>query len=564
MSPSIGRRLVSAVAVFCLMATFTTACRSDDPSNVVGEATAKIQAGSATTLTAAGITVTVPDGGAAEGPTVKLTVTEGVESPLLAEGLDALGPSVTVDVPGGLIQPATVTFPAPPGVDDESVIPVVAWQDGVGEWRWVPTTYDASQGTVSATVDHFSFGFLGGIDVKKWVSDRWDSFRNFITGRAGAAQPRCGDEAAARANGVQVTSDRGDRVKWCFGVENGRRVLKVTNNTRTYLQITYPETWRVADGASVSLDFDTVARALGAAVSKPSGTAARIVDGGDTLTLIVPDGASGRVTVESSVVAWTVSAIFFGAETYALVARAAGSTLGTAARNAVDRLAVLLGATSEATPEVRALSECLKGMRGLVTLETADTAWETLKFAWKCVPELMKSQLQDVRIFAAGVVLSMVGTAVGAILTAAHLLVTGARDLWDHIASLGGRSDAIYDIVIDDPAAVLNAYVGKYEWSCGDGYIGIEIGPDRTGRMESWTFKEGTMESRLEVLAIRLVLKQGTPTIVVDRVIQPGYGTSTPVGTEYTVQLIDGGKALRMNDFFTPIPREGLWMEYPC
>jgi len=555
---------VSALAAFCLVATFTVACRRDDTSHVLGEATAEIQAGSATTLTAAGITVTVPDGAVAAGTTVKLTVAEGVESPLLAEGLAALGPRVTVDVPGGLTQPATVTFPAPPGVDDESVIPVVAWQDGAGDWRWVPTTYDASQGTVSATVDHFSFGFLGGIDVKKWVSDRWNSFRNFITGRAGAAQPRCGDEAAARAGGVQVTSDSGDRVKWCFGVENGRRVLKITNNTRTYLQITYPETWHVADGASISLDVDTVARAFGAVVAKPRGTAARIVDGGDTLTLIVPDGASGRVTAESSVIAWTFSAILFGAETYALVARAAGSTLGTAAKNAVDRLAVLLGATSEATSEVKALSECLKGMGGLVTLETADTAWDTLKFAWQCVPQLMKSQLEDVRIFAAGVVLSMVGTAVGAILAAAHLLVTGARDLWDHIASLGGRSDAIYDIVIDDPAAVLNSYVGKYGWACGDGYIGIEIGSDRTGRMEYWTFKEGTMDSRLEILGIRLVLKQGTPTIVVDRVIQPGYGTPTPVGTEYTVQLIDGGKALRMGDFFTPIPREGLWMEYPC
>jgi hypothetical protein len=521
-------------------------------------------AGSETTLVAAGVAVTLPDGAAAAGTTAKLTVTEGVESPLLAEGLDALGPTVAVEVPGGLAQPAVVTFPAPAGVADQSVVPVVAWQDGTGDWRWVPTSYEAVQNTVSATVDHFSLGFLGGIDVKKWASDRWNSFRNFITGRAGAPQPRCGDEAAARAGGVQVTSDSGDRVKWCFGVEQGRRVLKVTNNTRTYLQITYPQTWRVVDGASISFDTDTIARALGAAVSKPRGTAARIVDGGHTLTLIVPDGASGRVTAESSVVAWLVSAIFFGAETYAAVARAAGSTLGNAARSAVDRLAVLLGATGEVTPEVKALSECLKGMRGLVRLDTADTAWEILKFAWKCVPELMKSQLQDVPIFAAGVVLSMVGTAVGAILTAVHLLVTGARDVWDHIASLGGRSDAIYDIVINDPAAALSAYVGKYSWGCGDGHVLVEIGPDLTGRMEFRTFKEGTMESRLEILAVRLLLKQGTPTIVVDGVIQQGYRTPTPIGTEYAVQLIDGGNALRLGDFFAPVPREGHWMDYPC
>ncbi|MFE9959224.1 hypothetical protein [Micromonospora sp. NPDC005299] len=446
-----------------LVATLVAACTG---RKAVGEDTARVHAGSPTVLTAAGVTVTLPGGAAAEGTTAKLTVSDGGDLPELPDSIRAIGHSVSVEVPGGIAKPATVVFPAPAGSVDRSLHQVVVWQDNVGGWGWVPTTYDAGQRTVSAEVDHFSRGFLGGIDVKKWANDRWNSFHDYITGRAGVAQPQCGDEAAAHAGGVKVTSGSGDRVKWCFGIEDGRRVLKIANNTRTYLQMTYPAGWRVIDGASVSFDAGTAARAIGAAVSVPRGTAARIVDGGGTLTLTVPAGASGRVTTETSVVAWLISAIAFGFETYAAVAEAAGSTLGKAAKSAADRFAVLLGATGQATPEIAVFKSCLKGAKGLVKLDSAEVAWDVLEFAWDCVPVYMKSQLEDVQIFAAGVILSMIGAVVDAILTAVHLLVTGGRDLWDHIASLGGKSDVVYHIVIAGPStsepatsAALVAYI---------------------------------------------------------------------------------------------------------
>ncbi|MFF5182154.1 hypothetical protein ACFY2Q_29470 [Micromonospora sp. NPDC000316] len=85
------------------------------------------------------------------------------------------------------------------------------------------------------------------------------------------AQPKCGDEAAARTEGVQVTSDGEDRVKWCFGVQDGRRVLKVANNTRAYLQISYPSGWKVVNGSATSFSTGTVARALGMTAAVPSG-----------------------------------------------------------------------------------------------------------------------------------------------------------------------------------------------------------------------------------------------------------------------------------------------------
>ncbi|GAA0404013.1 hypothetical protein GCM10009541_54010 [Micromonospora gifhornensis] len=483
---SAGSRLVVLVAATSLVATLAVGCTGREAPKAVGEHTAQAHAGSPTVLSVAGVTVRLPEGAVVEGTAAKLTVSDADGLPEVPDGISVIGHSVSVEVPGGIAKPATVTFPASAEIADQSLHPVVVWQDSAGGWRWAPTTYDVDQRTVSAEVDHFSLGFLGGIDVKKWASDRWNSFRNYITGRAGVAQPRCGDEAAARTGGIEVTSGSGDRVKWCFGIHSGRRVLKIANNTRTYLQMTYPASWKVIDGASVSFDAGTAARAIGAAVSIPRGTAARIVDGGDTLTLAVPAGASGRVTTETSVVAWLVSGIAFGIETYAAVAKAAGSTLEKEAKSAVDRFAVLLGATGQAASELDVLKSCLKGGKGLLKLDSAKVAWDVLELAWGCVPAYMKSQLEDVKIFAVGVILSMVGSLVGAILTAVHLLVTGARDLWDHIASLGGKSDAIYNITIADPSvsepmtsAALVAYIKAGKKANTSAYAEGAYGPDQ-------------------------------------------------------------------------------------
>jgi len=116
---------------------------------------------------------------------------------------------------------------------------------------------------VTAQTTHFSSGFLVLLDKPGTAKDLSEYFTNYITGRSGVKQPGCGDERSPRDAGVKVTSDRGDRVLWCFGQEDGRRVLKVSNNTRTFAEVTYPSRWKVLDAFSVSLDTDTIARYFG-------------------------------------------------------------------------------------------------------------------------------------------------------------------------------------------------------------------------------------------------------------------------------------------------------------
>lgn len=256
-----------------------------------------------------------------------------------------------------------------------------------------------------------------------------------------------------------MTSDSGDRVKWCLGVENKRTVAKISNNTRTYMEIIYPDRWKVVDGMSLSLSTDTVARAVGMTLPNPRGTASRIVDGGDTLTLAIPDGASGKISTEISLVAWTVTAFVLAGEVYSGVAGAANSALGVAAKGKADRLATLLGAETEVS-QFEALKECTWAASDETEMSSS-AAVDAFKVAVKCVPAIMKNQLEDVEVFAAGTILAMVGTAISLIATAANLLVTAIREFYDELASLGGKSDAFYDIFIRRPAeAVLPAVAG--------------------------------------------------------------------------------------------------------
>ncbi|WP_344513801.1 hypothetical protein [Dactylosporangium maewongense] len=446
------RRVLAAVVAVIVVVAPTTACSGrKKPAPPAAQVSAQVKAGAATTLSVADVQVVLPDGAAKDGVVAKLAV--GGEAPAAPDGMTVAGPAVAVDLPGGLTQPATVTFQAPAAVKDGTLTPVVVWQDAAGDWRWVPTTYTAGESGISATVDHFSGGFLGGLDIKKWIKDRGEDFKNYITGRSGVAQPRCGDEKAARPAGVEVTSDGGDRVKWCFGVDNGRRVVRIANNSRTFMQIAYPSAWKVVDGQSHGFSTDSAARALGMLAVTPKGTASRIVDGGDTLTLEVPENSTGRVTAEMSILAWAISAIVFGIQVYYAVVKAASDTLAKAAKGTIDRLFLLLGGTANAEP-IDGLIECTKAVSDLTEMNETN-ALDVTKAVWGCLPGIMKAQLKDVKVFAAGVLLNMVGTAVGLILTGINLLVTGLRELWDQFAGFGGKSDPVYDVVIRLKAATV-------------------------------------------------------------------------------------------------------------
>jgi len=78
---------------------------------------------------------------------------------------------------------------------------------------------------------------------------------------AEARPPTCSGESAARGDGYSITSSAKNTVFWCFGIENGRRVLKVVNNRRYPLAVAHPSL-SVVDAGPVHFDLSNLSRAV--------------------------------------------------------------------------------------------------------------------------------------------------------------------------------------------------------------------------------------------------------------------------------------------------------------
>ncbi|WP_104526040.1 hypothetical protein [Blastococcus atacamensis] len=474
-----GNRYALRVATALLNAVLLAGCTQAAPEVEREEvAAARATAGEPTTVQVGGIRVTVPADGVPAGSTLQVEARDVPAGELPAHLVAAGDSAAVVELDGGaLSQPATVSFPVPEDAVDADFFPVVVWEDGEGGWRWLPAEYTPGDATITASTDHFSWGFLGKIDVKKWAADRKDDAVGFLSGRAGVEQPRCGDEDAARADGTEVASDAGDSVKWCVGVERGQRIMRIANNRRTFTQVTYPSGWKVAESSDPSVSLEALNHAFStgaAAVSAPRGMSVRVISGGDTLTLVVTPGSSGTVLAEVSFFGWALSALQFGVETYAAVASAASQTAGKAATNAWDEImaAIRSGADTAVGDDYQAAFAACSLNAGEFSGELPSFAGDLTRYAWTCVPNLMQAYWKNspVTFFAKAVVLATVATVVSLVYSALNLLITGVREIVDSIASFGGRSDPIYDIVLatpkpTDPYAVRFDGIGDFTLS---------------------------------------------------------------------------------------------------
>jgi hypothetical protein len=459
------RRSTLVVLTLSLGLVSSACSSSDNPPSAPAAPTT--QSGAVTpaaggTAKAGDVTVTLPpDAVAGDGTlTVRRTANPPFDLPVATE---PMGDAITVELAGTTLKgQADIGVPVPSDVDGVDWWPVLLWQDGAGSYRPLPLDWAPGQPTATAHTDHFSAGIFAKIDVKKWTADRSREFLRVFSGRSDVAQPKCGDEQAARANGVTVTSDGGDTVKWCFGIDGARRIFRIGNNRRTYTQLTFPTTWKVLDGGGGGFSLDALDRGFGTSLLKaatPRGLDVRVVSGGDTLTFEVPE-AGGKLTAEMSILTWALSGIRFGIDTYAWVASymSAGKLPkgDLTAKRIFDRLvgAEELGGYTEALRACgRAYSDNFTD-RPLAATAPDPSVAAVLKTAWGCIPNLMKADYGEagVTMWGLGTVLSAVATVVGLVLTAVNLLVTGAREILDSFAAFGGKSMPIYDVRITGPA----------------------------------------------------------------------------------------------------------------
>lgn len=169
----------------------------------------------------------VADAGSQPGPSADLDMLSDVFS---------IGPS------GPLGDTAHVTIPLRRRAQKGTTLVAVTREGPAQPWDYLPAVLDASGTTASFDTTHFSFFGIVSFDPQKLAQQFQDQFLNTVTsGLTGTVdKPTCQGENDARGDGYHVTSSSTDTVYWCFGVEGGQRVLKVTNNAGFPLQVLHP------------------------------------------------------------------------------------------------------------------------------------------------------------------------------------------------------------------------------------------------------------------------------------------------------------------------------------
>ena len=372
----------------------------------------------------------------------------------------SIGQAVIVETEGQQpVKPASLTMalPSPPSEDRAYV---VMWEDGEGGWSMLPTTLSADNSQISATLTHFSSGFLAYLDLRAWAQGWSKASLDYLTGRSGVPQPECGPKLAS----WKVTFTQTDTVKWCAGQLDGRGLVKIANDRRMFTQITYPSDWTVLDAPTLAVSVDAISRQFGTLQGKalaPPGYTARILDGGDTLTLQAPSGEPSAVTVRSefSTASYLTSSIAFGLGVYFGAKDFAADALGVkqvskgAALTSENTLRVLLGegqSLGQGKEVNEALSTCSGSLRNEFKGDPNQAAEDLIKditqaMFLKCLPGLMKA---DPSFAGLGIALSAVVGLLSVALSAVNLVVTGSREVWDSIAGLGGLSSSIFTLRI--------------------------------------------------------------------------------------------------------------------
>lgn len=397
-----------------------------------------------------GFRVTVPASSVAGKGTLR--VAQDATAPAVAAGLTRVGAGVRVDLSGARLDGrAAVSFAVPTNWS-QNQLPIIAWQDGRGGWRWLPTRWKPEQKVATAETDHFSTGFLGSFDIGAKAKEVSRQLASWFTGRSDVAQPSCAAEQSARAK-LRISSDGGDSVKWCLGVERGETVLKVANNRLSYTQVTYPKTWKVMSGGGYGISLDGLVKLTSTkaatALLRPGRTAI-LIDAGKTVTFAVPNDESHAVA-ENSFYAYALQILGLALDVETKVAALAGIELK---KNGIDRLIGIITGESKLDEWGKAARDCLRSFTNEFTddlmapVELNETAKKMFGFVGECVVAMGRVSATESGplIFPVSVVLDGVMTLVTTLITAVRLVIVGIREVWDSLASFGGRSNPIYAI----------------------------------------------------------------------------------------------------------------------
>lgn len=355
-------RAVTALVALTASSTLLTACGLGGGDDEQGSA--DVQPVADTTAEAGSVQVVLPAGAASGG---QLSLETGPEPSLVPAGVEALGATTAVSLEDATLTGAMEVSFAPPAELAADDVPVVMAREGSGDWAWLPTSWNGGDERVTAELSGPGQVFLARFDAGPSVDDTVEELTAKTTNPSKAPDPDCGDPQRAVDRGVETSSEDGEAlVKWCAGVDTidsnpttsgydvdsavegvQAMILRVTNNSRMFEEIGYPEEWPAVDGSGHALSGQELRSRLGFAGTIRDGLSSRVLAPAQTLNLLLPSAdATGTVTADLSAAAWTLSALDFASSTYTRFVSGVDDELGGQVRASRE---ALIGAVADGT-----------------------------------------------------------------------------------------------------------------------------------------------------------------------------------------------------------------------
>lgn len=171
---------------------------------------------------------------------LQATVTQ-IHAPYSSQLATNVSPTYRITPSGNLTSSLTIQLPLTNFVPGGSRVIVSTAEAPNGPWTPLIPVLSKDGKSVSVTVNRLSYFDVLWLDLSGILSNFKKYFLDALIPQIfqGANPPECQNENQARQN-YNITSTSRKTVYWCFGVENGKRVLKVVNNQIYPLTMQHP------------------------------------------------------------------------------------------------------------------------------------------------------------------------------------------------------------------------------------------------------------------------------------------------------------------------------------
>ena len=174
---------------------------------------------------------------------VELVVSEPATGVETGDNLTFVSPVFALTPAGPLDRPVTVRMRLDNALPTATPILAASRATPDQPWGYLPGVLTSDQQHVEfATSRLDEFGILS-IDREGALASLLGDIRGGMASRIDRKleKPVCAGEEAARKGGYTVAASKTKTLLWCFGIENDKRVVKITNRRLTPVEVAHPK-----------------------------------------------------------------------------------------------------------------------------------------------------------------------------------------------------------------------------------------------------------------------------------------------------------------------------------